>query len=107
MPSWLRFIDLSRVKAFVQFTIASNERAGFQNLILGSGLGGMRPNMVVLGSFIPRSSLFSPESGSFGLEPCSVGLKSSSKSGVGLGSYGHKIESHGVNPSRSPIRVSD
>ncbi|KAI8909000.1 amino acid permease-domain-containing protein, partial [Gorgonomyces haynaldii] len=54
MPAWLKFVDLTRIKAFVQFTIAPDERIGCQNLLLGTGLGGMRPNMIVLGSYNPR-----------------------------------------------------
>lgn len=49
--AWLRFVDESKIKAFIQITIADNERLGARNLFLGSGLGGMRPNIIVLGSF--------------------------------------------------------
>ncbi|KAJ3121109.1 hypothetical protein HK098_003958 [Nowakowskiella sp. JEL0407] len=47
--SWLRFVDLLHLKAFVNVTIAKDERIGAQSLLMGSGLGGMRPNIVVLG----------------------------------------------------------
>lgn len=51
MPGWLRFVDIGRIKAFVELTIAKNERIGAQNLMLGGGLGGMKPNIVVMGFF--------------------------------------------------------
>ncbi|KAL1919103.1 uncharacterized protein VTP21DRAFT_2484 [Calcarisporiella thermophila] len=45
---WLKFVDTSRVKAFVQINIAKDERAGARNLVMDSGLGGMKPNIVAL-----------------------------------------------------------
>ncbi|KAK9767020.1 hypothetical protein K7432_003495 [Basidiobolus ranarum] len=48
---WLKFVDITQIKAFVQLTISDSERFGARNLIVGSGLGGMRPNIVVLGFF--------------------------------------------------------
>ncbi|KAI9016999.1 amino acid permease-domain-containing protein [Gaertneriomyces semiglobifer] len=48
LPAWLRYADIAEVKAFVQLTIAPSERIGAQNLMLSSGLGGMKPNIVVL-----------------------------------------------------------
>ncbi|KAI8871719.1 hypothetical protein GQ42DRAFT_161832 [Ramicandelaber brevisporus] len=48
---WMKFVDVSRVKAFVDLTIAPNLIAGVRNLVLNSGLGGMRPNIVVMGFF--------------------------------------------------------
>lgn len=47
--SWLKLVDLSQVKAFVDVVIANDEREGARNLILSCGLGGMRPNVVVMG----------------------------------------------------------
>ncbi|KAI8824854.1 amino acid permease-domain-containing protein [Fimicolochytrium jonesii] len=49
LPAWLRYIDIAHVKAFVQLTISQNERVGAQNLLLGGGLGGMKPNIIALG----------------------------------------------------------
>ncbi|KAI9103037.1 amino acid permease-domain-containing protein [Phlyctochytrium arcticum] len=49
LPAWLRYIDIAKVKAFVQVVVASSERLGAQNLLMSSGLGGMKPNIVVLG----------------------------------------------------------
>ncbi|KAM3589422.1 hypothetical protein VKS41_000285 [Umbelopsis sp. WA50703] len=49
--SWLRYVDAAKVKAFTNITIADSERLGARSLVLGSGLGGMRPNIVILGAF--------------------------------------------------------
>ncbi|KAJ3159951.1 hypothetical protein HDU86_001215 [Geranomyces michiganensis] len=49
MPAWLRYVDIAKIKAFVQITIATTERIGAQNLLLGSGLGGMKPNILAMG----------------------------------------------------------
>ncbi|KAJ3166031.1 hypothetical protein HDU88_003574 [Geranomyces variabilis] len=49
MPAWLRYVDIAKIKAFVQITIAPTERIGAQNLLLGSGLGGMKPNILAMG----------------------------------------------------------
>lgn len=47
--AWLKLVDVSGVKSFVDVVIAPNEREGARNLILSCGLGGMRPNIIVLG----------------------------------------------------------
>ncbi|KAJ1972170.1 hypothetical protein H4R35_004822 [Dimargaris xerosporica] len=49
--AWLRFVDVTEIKAFVDITISDSERVGARNLILGCGLGGMRPNIVVMGLY--------------------------------------------------------
>ncbi|KAG0051867.1 hypothetical protein BGZ83_003230 [Gryganskiella cystojenkinii] len=49
--SWLKFVDVLQVKAFVNLAVADSVRIGARNLLIGTGLGGMRPNIVVLGSF--------------------------------------------------------
>ncbi|WFD43425.1 hypothetical protein MPSI1_002087 [Malassezia psittaci] len=46
--AWLKLVDVSGVKSFVDVVIARDEREGARNLILSSGLGGMRPNIIVL-----------------------------------------------------------
>ena len=45
---WLDFIQQSRIKAFHETTVASSARQGYQNLILTSGIGGMKPNTVLI-----------------------------------------------------------
>ncbi|KAJ1928282.1 hypothetical protein IWQ60_002191 [Tieghemiomyces parasiticus] len=49
--AWLRFVDVTDIKAFVDLTISDCERTGARNLIMASGLGGMRPNLVVMGLY--------------------------------------------------------
>lgn len=47
--AWLKLVDVSGIKSFVDVVIARDVREGAQHLILSSGLGGMRPNIIVLG----------------------------------------------------------
>ncbi|KAH9901944.1 amino acid permease-domain-containing protein [Xylariomycetidae sp. FL2044] len=50
--AWTRYIsEFSRIKAFVQLTMSPTIEWGIRNLILSAGLGGMRPNIVVLGFY--------------------------------------------------------
>lgn len=50
--AWTRYIsDFSRIKAFVQLTMSPSIVWGVRNLILSAGLGGMRPNIVILGFY--------------------------------------------------------
>jgi potassium/chloride transporter 9 len=49
--AWLKLRDLSKIKAFVQIGLGPTLPWGVRNVILGSGLGGMKPNIVVLGYF--------------------------------------------------------
>ncbi|GAO17867.1 hypothetical protein UVI_02011620 [Ustilaginoidea virens] len=50
--AWSRYIsEFSRIKAFVQLTMSPSIIWGVRNLILAAGLGGMRPNMAVLGFY--------------------------------------------------------
>ncbi|RDD47297.1 Solute carrier family 12 member 9 [Trichoplax sp. H2] len=48
---WLSFADKRHLKAFVEITTANCVRDGARNLMLTSGLGGMKPNTVVLGFY--------------------------------------------------------
>ncbi|CAK7223287.1 hypothetical protein SCUCBS95973_005126 [Sporothrix curviconia] len=49
---WSQYItEFSRIKAFVQLTMSPSITWGARNLILASGLGGMRPNIAVLGFY--------------------------------------------------------
>ncbi|SNX87031.1 related to Na-K-Cl cotransporter [Melanopsichium pennsylvanicum] len=47
--AWLKLVDLTGIKSFVDVVIAKDEREGARNLIISCGLGGMRPNIVVMG----------------------------------------------------------
>lgn len=50
--AWTNYIsEFSRIKAFVQLTMSPSITWGIRNLILSAGLGGMRPNIAVLGFY--------------------------------------------------------
>ncbi|KAI9797028.1 MAG: hypothetical protein M1833_005861 [Piccolia ochrophora] len=49
--AWTKYIDFSKVKAFVNIAISPGVEWGTRNIVLGSGLGGMRPNIAVLGFY--------------------------------------------------------
>lgn len=51
LTTWLNFIDCTEIKAFVELTVAQTIRAGAQNLLMTSGLGGMKPNTLILGFY--------------------------------------------------------
>ncbi|XP_018418850.1 PREDICTED: solute carrier family 12 member 9-like [Nanorana parkeri] len=53
--SWLKLVDELNIKAFVNLTLSDSVRYGAQQLLFISGLGGMRPNTVILG-FYSRST---------------------------------------------------
>lgn len=50
--AWTNYIsEYSRIKAFVQLTMSPTITWGVRNLILSAGLGGMRPNIAVIGFY--------------------------------------------------------
>lgn len=49
--AWVKLRDLARIKAFVQIAIGPSLPWGVRNVFLGSGLGGMKPNITVLGFY--------------------------------------------------------
>ncbi|KAI5838604.1 amino acid permease-domain-containing protein [Morchella snyderi] len=49
--AWMKYIDFSKVKAFPQISIAPTIEWGARNIVLSAGLGGMRPNIAVLGFY--------------------------------------------------------
>ena len=50
--AWTRYAsEYSRIKAFVQLTMSPTVTWGVRSLILSAGLGGMRPNIAVLGFY--------------------------------------------------------
>lgn len=61
--SWLSLVDHLNIKAFVNLTLANSVRHGIQHLLFISGLGGMRPNTLVLGFYddcLPKDTLIDP-----------------------------------------------
>jgi len=53
---WLELIDKSGIKAFSDAAINESVCAGFTSLIVNSGLGGMRPNTVIMQQYKPPSA---------------------------------------------------
>jgi potassium/chloride transporter 9 len=49
--AWKKYIDFSKIKAFVNIAISPGVEWGARNLVLNAGLGGMRPNIAVLGFY--------------------------------------------------------
>ncbi|PUU72580.1 amino acid permease-domain-containing protein [Tuber borchii] len=49
--AWMKYIDFSKVKAFPQISIAPTIEWGARNIVLSAGLGGMRPNIAVVGFY--------------------------------------------------------
>ncbi|KAF4459556.1 hypothetical protein FALBO_13683 [Fusarium albosuccineum] len=50
--AWTNYIsEFSKIKAFVQLTMSPTITWGVRNLILSAGLGGMRPNIAVMGFY--------------------------------------------------------
>ncbi|KAL3229094.1 hypothetical protein RNJ44_02181 [Nakaseomyces bracarensis] len=49
--AWTKIRDLTKIKAFVQIGTGPSLNWGVRNVYLGSGLGGMKPNITVIGAF--------------------------------------------------------
>lgn len=49
--AWSKYIDFSKIKAFVNIAISPGFEWGARNIVLSAGLGGMRPNIAVLGFY--------------------------------------------------------
>ena len=49
--NWSKLIDFSRIKAFVNIAISPGFEWGARNIVLSAGLGGMRPNIAILGFY--------------------------------------------------------
>ena len=52
--TWMKFIDVSKIKAFMNIAIAPVYEWGARNIVLSAGLGGMRPNLIIVGFFNAR-----------------------------------------------------
>ncbi|RAL05879.1 putative cation chloride cotransporter [Aspergillus ibericus CBS 121593] len=55
--AWTKFVESSRVKAFVNITVSPTVEWGVRNVTLSAGLGGMRPNIVIIDQFRKGKSL--------------------------------------------------
>lgn len=51
MMAWINIRDMAKIKAFVQIGMGPSLPWGIRNVFMGSGLGGMKPNITVLGFF--------------------------------------------------------
>ncbi|KAF2669612.1 hypothetical protein BT63DRAFT_425289 [Microthyrium microscopicum] len=51
LASWNKYIDFSQIKAFTNITVSPKIEWGIRNLVLTAGLGGMRPNIVIMSFF--------------------------------------------------------
>lgn len=49
--AWMKYIDFGKCKAFVQIAISPAIEWGMRNIVLGAGLGGMRPNIAIMGMY--------------------------------------------------------
>lgn len=49
--AWMQIRDMTKIKAFVQIGTGPTLPWGVRNVFIGSGLGGMKPNITVLGFF--------------------------------------------------------
>ncbi|KAI9747692.1 MAG: hypothetical protein M1815_003982 [Lichina confinis] len=49
--AWTKYVEAVKVKAFVNIAIAPTVEWGVRNIVLSSGLGGMRPNIAVVGFY--------------------------------------------------------
>ncbi|KAK7882806.1 hypothetical protein WMY93_028980 [Mugilogobius chulae] len=94
--SWLSLVDHLNIKAFVNLTLADSVRHGVQHLLFISGLGGMRPNTLVLGFYddcVPRDTLIDP-------------MLSSTQS-IDLSNHSQDVERHSPRFHFSPLRGTD
>lgn len=54
---WTKLVEYSKIKAFVNVAVSPAAEWGVRNIVLNSGLGGMRPNIVVIDQFREDQSL--------------------------------------------------
>lgn len=54
---WTKLVEFSKIKAFVNVAVSPAAEWGVRNIVLNSGLGGMRPNIVVIDQFRENQSL--------------------------------------------------
>lgn len=49
--AWTKYVEYSKVKAFINIAVSPSPEWGVRNVVLNAGLGGMRPNIVVIDQF--------------------------------------------------------
>lgn len=86
--SWTKLVEYSKIKAFVNVAVSPAAEWGVRNIVFNSGLGGMRPNIVVIDQFRENHSL---------VETLSVGSnrRESSKSRRHSSVFGSRDEDRG------------
>ncbi|KAJ5175293.1 uncharacterized protein N7482_001170 [Penicillium canariense] len=72
--AWTKLVEYSRIKAFVNIAVSPTVEWGVRNVVLNSGLGGMRPNIVIMDQFRETQSLAEA------ISPLSSNRRDSSKS---------------------------
>lgn len=55
--SWTKYVEYSKVKAFINIAVSPSAEWGVRNVVLNAGLGGMRPNIVVVDQFRKGQSI--------------------------------------------------
>lgn len=55
--SWTKYVEFSRIKAFINIAVSPSAEWGVRNVVLNAGLGGMRPNIVVIDQFRKGQSI--------------------------------------------------
>ncbi|KAL4755311.1 hypothetical protein BDW72DRAFT_57274 [Aspergillus terricola var. indicus] len=58
--TWTKLVEGLKVKAFVNIAVSPSVEWGVRNIVLNSGLGGMRPNIVIIDQFRESWSLAEP-----------------------------------------------
>ena len=75
--AWMKIRDITKIKAFVQIGTGPSLNWGVRNVFLGSGLGGMKPNITVLGAYYLKNyKNKGPESGSASLSQSRISMNS-------------------------------
>ena len=55
--AWTRLVEHTKIKGFVNVTVAPTAEWGIRNIVLTSGLGRMKPNIIVIDQFRKKQSL--------------------------------------------------
>ncbi|KAJ5778232.1 hypothetical protein N7520_001478, partial [Penicillium odoratum] len=93
--AWTKFVEYSKIKAFVNIAIAPAAEWGMRNIVLNSGLGGMRPNIVVIDQFREDQSLVE-----------TISLSSNSKARRRSSAFGSRQDQIPVNPMTNQSYVT-